>query len=82
MTQKEFSALTDEEVMAIKKKVKKTKIINAVLIGFLAGIIIWSVAKNTWGVVSLIPLFFIYKLVNRSKVDKELEELIKTRNLD
>lgn len=82
MTQKELTELTDEELLEEKKRLKKAKMINATLIGFFIGIIIWSVAKNTWGLVTLIPLFFIYKLVNKSKNDKELEELLKERNLD
>jgi hypothetical protein len=50
---------------------------DAFFIGFFAGIIIYSVAANTWGLVTLIPLFFIYALLKRGKgqgsavVDKE-----------
>ena len=36
----------------------KEKYINAFIIGFSAGIIVWSVAKNTVGLFTLIPLFF------------------------
>lgn len=55
---------------------------NAVLIGFLVGIVIYSVVKNTLGLVTLIPLFFAYKLVNKSNKNKqELEILLKERNL-
>ena len=79
---KKLENLTDEELLKEKKKLKKAKIINATLIGFLIGIIVWSVAKNTWGLLTLIPLFLIYKLVNNSKQDKDLEELLKERNLD
>ena len=71
MTQKELVDLTDDEQLKERKQQKNTKIINAALIGFLIGIVIWSVAKNTWGFFTLIPLFFIYKLVNNSKSDKD-----------
>jgi len=55
---------------------------NAVLIGFLAGIIFYSVIKNTWGFLTLIPLFLAYKLINKSNADKkELENLLKERGL-
>ncbi len=40
------------------------KIVNAFLIGFLIGIVIYSVAANTFGFLMLIPLYMIYKLVN------------------
>ena len=79
---KKLENLTDKELLKEKKKLKRAKIINATLTGFLIGIIIWSVAKNTWGLLTLIPLFLIYELVNNSKHDKDLEELLKERNLD
>lgn len=82
MTQKELTELTDEELLQEKRKLKQTKIINATLIGFLVGIVIWSLAKDTWGFLTLIPLFFIYKLVNNSKHDTGLADLLKERNLD
>ena len=52
------------------------------MIGFLGGIIFYSIAKNSWGMVSLIPLYFIYKLVNdpKNKRSKDLEVLLKERN--
>lgn len=82
MTKEELSKLTDEELLAEKKKLKKAKIINAALIGFCAGILFWSFAKNTWGLLTLIPLFFIYRMVNNSKKDKELEDVLKERKLN
>lgn len=53
--------------MEVSKKEKRNQIINATIIGFLIGIIIYSVAKNSWGLVTLIPLFLIYKLTNKPK---------------
>ncbi|WP_192463072.1 hypothetical protein [Euzebyella saccharophila] len=46
---------------------KKTKTIDAVLIGFLVGIIAWSVFKNSWGLVTLIPLVLIFRLIKKSE---------------
>ena len=82
MKQKELSELTDQELIEEAKKIKSTSIINAVLIGFLMGIVFYSFAKNSWGFLTLIPLFFAYKLINNSKHNsKELESLLKERNL-
>lgn len=67
MINKKLNDLTEEELLAKRRKLKRSKIISAMLIGFCVGIIIWSVAKNTWGFLTLIPLFFIYKMVNNSK---------------
>ncbi|MDO9000960.1 MAG: FUSC family protein [Bacteroidota bacterium] len=82
MTERKLSELTDEELLQVVKKMKSNSIMNAVLIGFLAGIIIYSVVKNTLGLLTLIPLFLAYKLVNKSNPNKqELENLLKERNL-
>lgn len=45
----------------------KSAIINAVFIGFLIGIACYSIFKNGWGWVAIIPLFFAYKLANKPK---------------
>ncbi|MFF5383640.1 hypothetical protein [Pedobacter suwonensis] len=82
METKKLSELTDHELLQEAKKKKSAAVMNALLIGFLAGIIFFSVAKNTLGFLTLIPLFFIYKLVNNSKYDNsELENLLKERGL-
>jgi len=82
MDKKELSALTDQELLQEAKKRKSTAILNAGLIGFLIGIVVYSVIKNSLGFFTLIPLFFAYKLINHSKYDKkELEDLLKERNL-
>ena len=83
MQQKTLSELTDQELLQEAKKMKSNAIINALLIGFLIGVIFYSFAKNSWGFFTLIPLFFAYKLMNSSKKSnsKELEILLKERNL-
>lgn len=69
MTHKETSEVTDQEQLAVAKKKKSDALMNALFIGFLFGIVIYSVAANTVGFLTLIPLFLIYKLVNRKKKD-------------
>ena len=82
MDQKELSELTDQELLAEAKKMKSSAILHAVLIGFMVGVIIYSVAKNTWGLLTLIPLFFIYRLTRKSKRNETLKQLLKERNLE
>jgi len=83
MKQKDLAKLTDEELLQKAKKMKSTSITNALLIGFLIGIVIYSIAVNSLGLFTLIPLFFVYKLINNSKHDnKELETLLKERNIE
>lgn len=82
MKEKKLSELTDQELLQEAKKMKSTAITNAVLIGSLIGIIIFSVIKSSLGFLTLIPLFLVYKLINNSKRDsKALEDLLKERNL-
>ena len=79
---KQLAELTNQELLQEAKKMKSTAIINAVLIGFLIGIVLYSIMKNSLGFLTLILLFFIYKLVNNSKYDnQELKSLLKERNL-
>ena len=49
-----------------KGETLKKKYTNAFIIGFMVGVIVWSVAKNTVGLYTLIPLFIIYNIVNNS----------------
>jgi hypothetical protein len=79
MKYKELSGLTDQELLEEAKKLKSTATMNAILIGFLIGIIIYSILKNSIGLFTLIPLFFLFKLLN--KKNKPLEKLLKERKL-
>ena len=81
MTQEELAKLTDQELLDEAKKMKSTSTINALLIGFLIGIIIYSIVKNSFGFFALIPLFFAYKIFNGSKNYDPLKKILKERNL-
>lgn len=83
MVKKELTEFTDQELLDETKKMKSFSITNALFIGFLVGIIVYSIAKNSWGMLTLIPLYFIYKLINdpKNKRNKDLEKLLKERKL-
>jgi hypothetical protein len=81
MKQIEPSDLTDEQLLEEAKKLKSSNITNALFIGSLIGIVIYSVVKNGFGFFILIPLFFVYKLVTGSNKNKPLEKELKARNL-
>ena len=70
MTGQKLSESTDQEPLDKAKKSKSTSITNALLIGFMIGIIIYSSVKNSIGFFTLIPLFIVFKLVNNSKNNK------------
>jgi hypothetical protein len=81
MNQKELSQLTDEELLQVAEKNRPSSRIDAFFIGFLAGIIIYSVVANTWGLLTLIPLFIIYGLLKKPKKYEALKKELKERNL-
>jgi hypothetical protein len=82
MKSKDLKSLTDEELLQEAKKRKSTAVINAVLIGILVGIIFYSIVKNSLGFLTLIPLFFAFKISNNSKYDRAgLENELRQRNL-
>ncbi|ADV47559.1 hypothetical protein Celal_3321 [Cellulophaga algicola DSM 14237] len=83
-----LTGLTDEELLVEKKKLKKSKIINAFVIGFLVSIVIAGIVSSIIGknyvvlIPLLFPIYFIYKIVSNSKKNNELEILLKKRNLN
>jgi len=88
MEKKILSELTDAELIVKKKKLQKSKIISAIAIGFLAGIVFVGIAasitaKNILVIIPLLfPLYFIYKLFTNPKKNNELEVILKERNLN
>ena len=85
MTEEELSELSDEQLLEEAKKMKSSALINATFIGFLIGIILFSIWKNTVGLFTLIPLYFAYKLFTNSenqKANQALQNTLKERNLD
>lgn len=81
MNQKELAELTNEELLEVAKNNKPSPIIDAFFIGFLVGIIIYSVAASTWGFLTLVPLFIIYAFLKKPKQYESLKKELKERNL-
>lgn len=81
MEQKELSQLTDEELLELAKNNKPSPIMDAFFIGFLVGILIYSAVVNTWGLVSLVPLYLIYIFLKKPKKYEALKSELEKRNL-
>ena len=81
MDEKKLSELTDEQLLKESKKMKSNAIINAFFVGFLIGIVIYSVINNTWGFLMLIPLYMAYKLITKPDNREALDRVMKERNL-
>ena len=82
MNKKKLNELTDEELLKEAKKIKSNEVIDATLIGFLIGILIYSItAGNFTYFFGIILLYAVYKLANKDKYKKsEIENLLKERN--
>lgn len=82
--------LTDEELLAAKKKAAKSRIFHALSIGFLAGILIfgfvsWVLSPEKrlgFLLPMLIPVVFIYRLLTSPNKHKALGEVLAERQLD
>ncbi|AEE50126.1 hypothetical protein [Haliscomenobacter hydrossis] len=89
MEKEDLYKLTDEELSVEKKKLVKSKLLYAISIGFLAGILIFGVVS--WSLSSekkfgflipmLIPVVFIYRLLKTPNKNKDLEDVLKEREL-
>ena len=88
--QKNFSELTDEELLVEKKKLIKSKVTHALIIGFLAGVIIfgmvgWFMSSQKrlgFFIPMLFPAYFIYRMVKNSRKNQDLEAVLRERKLD
>ena len=82
MASKEPSELTNEELLQEAKRLRPTKIMDAVLIGALIGISIFSTVRNGTGLLSFLPLVYLpIAAKNRIKLGK-VQGLLKERGLN
>lgn len=81
MTENELTQYTDKELLEMAKRNKPSPIIDAFFIGFLVGIIIYSVVSNAWGFITLLPLFLIYIFLKKPKKYEALQSELKKRDL-
>ncbi|RYG17898.1 MAG: FUSC family protein [Chitinophagaceae bacterium] len=81
MTPKELGELTDQELLQEAKKIKSTNITDALFIGLLFGIAVYSTGKNGWGVLTFLPLVYAPIAVKNKARNKAVEDLLKERNL-
>ncbi len=77
----ELSKMTDAELLAHEKANKPSPLIDAFFIGFLVGILVYSAAANTWGLVSIIPLVLIYAFLKKPKHYIAIHDELKKRGL-
>lgn len=82
MSDIDFSALSDAELLEFAKQNKPSPLVDAFIIGFLVGILIFSAAVNGWGLVMLIPLFLIRQFLKKPKRHEAMISELKKRGLE
>ncbi len=53
----------DQDTADAEPRDQLAPVASALFIGFLAGIVIYSAVVNSWGLLTLIPLYLIYRMV-------------------
>jgi hypothetical protein len=89
MEKKNYSGMTDSELLLEKKNLQTSKLFHAAGIGFLAGILIFGFGalilnpKMNLGflIPMLFPISFIYKLLKNPIKNEDLIKVLKERGL-
>jgi hypothetical protein len=81
MKQKELAELTNEELLQEAKKIKSGKIFDAAIFGFLIGVAVYSTVRNGFGLLTFLPLIYIPIAAKNKARNKEVEKLVKEREL-
>ena len=81
---KNLTELTDQELSQKIKKMKTNKIIDATIVGFTFGVVIYSAVKNGFGFFTFFPLIVTYLVVRNSTqnkiLEKEMQKELDSRN--
>ncbi len=81
MTQEELSKFTDEELLQKAKAMKSYQIYDAVIFGMLIGIATYSTVKNGLDLLTFLPLVYLPIAAKNKVKKKEVDQLLKERNL-
>lgn len=85
MDPQSLTELSDQELLQKLKGVKNSKIIDAVIVGFTLGIVLYSAVKNGLGFFTFFPLIVTYVIIRNSKnnkiLEKEIQKELESRNL-
>ncbi len=82
MKQQKITELTDEELLQEAKKIKSSNLYDALILGVLIGIAIYSTVTNGFGLLTFLPVIYIPIATKNKKNNKALEIRIKERNLN
>lgn len=85
MKPENLTEFSDQEILQKSKNLKKSKIIDATIIGVTIGVFFYSAVKNGFGFFTFFPLIIGYLIIKNSKnnkiLEKEIQKEITSRNL-
>ncbi|PUV26177.1 MULTISPECIES: FUSC family protein [Sphingobacterium] len=83
MKDRELNELTDQELLERKKQQKSNKLINAVLVGFCAGVLIYGIVNKGITIFTFLLLVMgAWAFMRWKKNDEALDDELKSRNLN
>lgn len=83
MKEKELTELTDQELLDRKKQQKSSKLINAILVGFCAGIVVYGVVNKGITIFTFMLIVMgAWAFIRWKKTDEALDNELKSRNLN
>lgn len=84
MKKENLTELSNQELIQKIKNIKNNKIIDAAIIGFTIGIVIYSAVKNGFGFFTFFPLLLTYIIARNSNnnkiLEKEIQKELASRN--
>ncbi|WP_104382804.1 FUSC family protein [Sphingobacterium sp. HMA12] len=83
MKDRELNELTDQELLERKKQQKSNKLINAILVGFCAGVLIYGIVNKGITIFTFMLLVMgAWAFMRWKKNDEALDDELKSRNLN
>lgn len=85
MTNNKLSELSDDELLEKQKKIHVNRILHAVLIGFLIGILavaVYGAIKNGFRFFTLLPVLLLVPMIKSLAANNAVKKEIKSRNLE
>lgn len=83
MSHQSLTELTDQELVQKLKKLRTSKLIDAVLVGITIGIVIYAAINHGFGFFTFFPLLLTYSIVrnasNARLLEKEMEKELASR---
>lgn len=76
MKPESLTELSNQALLQKLKTLKNNKIIDALIVGFTLGIVLYSAVKNGFGFFTFFPLLLTYAIVRNSTNNKILEKEI------